>query len=150
MRIFSLWLKSQKHLSQGNFCHLLTFFLRFRLSNGFFILLKNLRGECHKEVGAPKMGLNEARDLCPDAPGFFNLFPGIWTSDHPPQKILYPTPFKGQGYFITKTQRHQVIKVRLRNKTQHFCKCYDWCWVSLAPDPTSTPLTTQNVFVMLL
>ncbi len=37
--------------------------------------------------------------LCPDAPGFLNLIPGIWTGAHPPRKILYPTPFKGQGYF---------------------------------------------------
>ena len=56
-------------------------------------------GERHKAVGAPKMGSNEAHGLCPDAPVFFNLFPGIWTGDHPPRKILYPTPFKGQGYF---------------------------------------------------
>jgi len=31
-----------------------------RLSNGVFILLKNLSGGCHNEVGTPKMGLNEA------------------------------------------------------------------------------------------
>ena len=67
-----------------------------RLSNGVFILLKKLRGGCHKEVGAPEMGLCEARGLCPDAPVFFNLFPGIWTGAHPPREILYPTPFKGQ------------------------------------------------------
>ena len=98
-RLSQLWLKSQKHLSHDNFSHLLTFFLRLRLSNGVFIPPKNLSGGCHNEVGAPKMGLNEAHGLCPDAPGFLNLIPGIWTGDHPPTKILYPAPFKGQGYF---------------------------------------------------
>ena len=47
--------------------------------------------------GAPKMGLNEAHGRCPDAPGFSNLFPDFRTGDHQPRKILYPTPFKGQG-----------------------------------------------------
>ncbi len=73
-----------------------------RLSNGFFILLKNLRGGCHKEVGAPETGLCEARGRCPDAPVFFNLFPGIWTGDHPPQENTIPHAFqRSRIFFIT-------------------------------------------------
>ncbi len=48
-----------------------------------------------------RTGLNVALGLCPDAPGFLNLFPGIWTGDHPPKKILYPMPYKDQGYFAS-------------------------------------------------
>ena len=54
------------------------------------ILTVNLRGEYHKEVGAPKMESCEAHGLCPDAPVFFNLFTGFWTGDHPPRKYYTP------------------------------------------------------------
>ncbi|MBE7546661.1 MAG: hypothetical protein H3C64_02610 [Candidatus Kuenenia stuttgartiensis] len=37
-------------------------------------------------VALLKTGLIMALGLCPDAPGFLNLCPGIWTSDHPPNK----------------------------------------------------------------
>jgi len=48
------------------------------------------------------MGLNEAHGRCPDAPVFFNLFPGIWTGAHPPQEILYPTLSKVNNIFVLK------------------------------------------------
>jgi len=57
-------------------------------------------------LGAPKMGLNVLYGYRPDAPVFFNLFPGFWTGNRPPKEILYSTPFKDQGYFTTKTPSH--------------------------------------------
>ena len=66
-----------------------------------FRLSKKLKGGCHKEVGAPKMGLNEAHGLCPDAPVFFNLFPGFWTGAHPPRKY-YTHAFQRSRIFYHK------------------------------------------------
>src|SRR3990172_11096297 len=83
------------------FSHLLTFFLIFRLS-------KKLKGGCHKEVGAPKMGLCEARGLCPDAPVFFNLFPGIWTGAHPPQGNTIPHAFQRSRIFLLIEMPHEI------------------------------------------
>jgi hypothetical protein len=37
--------------------------------------------------------------LCPDAPGFFNLFPGFWTGDHPPRKY-YTHAFQRSRIFL--------------------------------------------------
>ena len=46
----------------------------------------------HKEIGAPVDGIVEPLRLCPDAPGFFNLKPGIWAGASPPrQEPLYHT-----------------------------------------------------------
>ena len=87
----------------------------FRLSNGFFILLKNLSGGCHNEVDAPETGLNEARGLCPDAPGFLNLIPGIWTSDHPPQENTISHAFQRSKIFLFLKEPTNDAKVRERD-----------------------------------
>jgi len=52
------------------------------------------------KYGAPKMGLNEAHGRCPDAPGFFNLFPGIWTGDHPPRRYYTPRLSKVKEFLL--------------------------------------------------
>ena len=98
-----------------------------RLSNGVFILLKKLRGGCHKEVGAPEMGLCEARGLCPDAPVFFNLFPGIWTGAHPPQENTIPHAFQ--------RSRKNVGQIYL-----FFCSFFGW------PPLTSKFNPSTNLF----
>ncbi len=85
----------------------------FRLSNGIFILLENLKGGCHNEVGAPETGLNEARGRCPDAPGFFNIFPGIWTGDHPPRKYHTPRLSKVKDIFINRGAHEIREKTRI-------------------------------------
>ena len=87
----------------------------FRLSNGFFILLKNLSGGCHNEVDAPETGLNEARGLCPDAPGFLNLIPGIWTSAHPPQENTISHAFQRSKIFLFLKEPTNDAKVRERD-----------------------------------
>ena len=65
--------------------------------------------------GAPKMGLCEAHGLCPDAPVFFNLFPGIWTGAHPPQESTIPHAFQRSRRFLFLKEPTNDAKVRERD-----------------------------------
>lgn len=51
---------------------------------------------------------------CPDAPGFLNLFPGIWTGDHPPRKYYTPRLSKIKDVFVLKEPTNNA-KVRERD-----------------------------------
>jgi hypothetical protein len=55
-----------------------------------------------RRYGAPANRINVALGLCPDAPGFPNLFPGIWTGDHPPRKYYTPRLTKVKDIFVFK------------------------------------------------
>jgi len=67
--------------------------LRFALPRLLGYILPNLTLRCVR-----KSGEVQVENLS------VSLF---WTGNHPPQKILYSVPFKGQGYFCFK-RAHEI------------------------------------------
>ena len=61
------------------------------------------------------MGLKEAHGLCPDAPGFLNLIPGIWIGAHPPQENTIPHAFQRSRIFLLREMPTKYAKVRKRD-----------------------------------
>ena len=63
-------------------------------------------------LGAPKMGLNVLYGYRPDAPVFFNLFPGIWTGAHPPPENTILHAFQRSRIFLFLKELTYDAKVR--------------------------------------